>query len=119
MGGAMLSGWVEQGLSPSIVIDPAPEAARHAGPSVRVVGSAADVPPEFRPDAVILAVKPQVAAAALPEYRRFAGGAVLLSIMAGRTLAGLGALLGPEAALVRAMPNTPAAVRRGITVACA
>ena len=42
----------------------------------------------------------------------------MLSIMAGRTIAGLRALLGTEAAVVRAMPNTPAAIRQGITVAC-
>ncbi len=67
----------------------------------------------------MLAVKPQVAPASVPAFRRFAGSAVFLSIMAGRTLAGLAELLGPEAAIVRAMPNTPAAVRRGMSVACA
>ena len=46
-----------------------------------------------------------------------AGSAVFLSIMAGRTIAGMRALLGASAAIVRAMPNTPAAVRQGITVA--
>jgi len=67
----------------------------------------------------VLAVKPQNATAMLPLYARFAPGAVFLSIMAGRTIAGLRGLLGDGAAVVRAMPNTPAAVRQGITVACA
>ena len=119
MGGAMLAGWVEQGLASSVVVDPAPEAARLAGPAVQVVRSADAVPAGFIPEAVIVAVKPQSATAVLPTYRRFAGRSVLLSIMAGRTIAGLAALLGADAAIVRAMPNTPAAVRQGITVACA
>src|SRR5262249_32676317 len=58
------------------------------------------------------------AAETLPLYRRFAGQAVFLSIMAGRTIGGMCALLGENAAIVRAMPNTPAAVRQGVTVAC-
>jgi pyrroline-5-carboxylate reductase len=119
MGGAMLTGWIEQGLAPSIVVDPAPAAASFAGPAIRVLTSPDAIPADFRPAAVILAVKPQVAAEALPAYRRFAGNAVMLSIMAGRTIGGLAALLGDHVALVRAMPNTPAAVRQGITVACA
>ncbi len=70
------------------------------------------------PSAVVLAVKPQVAPKILPAYARFAEKAVFLSIMAGRALPGLSALLGEGAAIVRAMPNTPAAIRQGITVAC-
>ena len=66
----------------------------------------------------MFAVKPQNAAETLPLYRKFAGQAVFLSIMAGRTIGGMRALLGDEAAIVRAMPNTPAAVRQGMTVAC-
>ena len=65
----------------------------------------------------MFAVKPQNAAETLPLYRRFAGKAVFLSIMAGRTIGGIRALLGDAAAIVRAMPNTPAAVRQGVTVA--
>ena len=118
MGGAMLAGWREQGLSPSVAVDPAPEAARHADPDLVVASRAGEVPEGFAPAAVVLAVKPQSAAETLPLYRRFAGRPVFLSIMAGRTLAGIGALLGGEARVVRAMPNTPAAVRQGITVAC-
>jgi pyrroline-5-carboxylate reductase len=86
---------------------------------VTVVSDAATIPAGFAPAAVVLAVKPQNAAATLPLYARFAGGPVMLSIMAGRSISGMAALLGPGAAIVRAMPNTPAAVRQGITVACA
>jgi pyrroline-5-carboxylate reductase len=119
MGSALLSGWRERGLAPSVAVDPAPDAARMTGPDLTVVPDAAAVPDGFAPAAVVLAVKPQTAAEALPAYARFAGGPVYLSIMAGRTIAGITGLLAPEAAVVRAMPNTPAAVRQGVTVACA
>lgn len=119
MGGAMLAGWRERGLAPSFVVDPAPAATALAGGNVRVVTSADALPSEFQPAAVVLAVKPQQADAAVPGLARFAtGGAVVLSIMAGRTIAGLHAMLGADAPIVRAMPNTPAAIRQGITVAC-
>ena len=116
MGGAMLAGWRERGLAPSFAVDPAPPVVPEG------IGHAVEpgaVPAGFAPAAVVLAVKPQNAAATLPAYRRYAGSAVFLSIMAGRTSAGMRALLGEDAAIVRAMPNTPAAVRQGITVAYA
>jgi pyrroline-5-carboxylate reductase len=116
MGSAMLAGWRERGLSPSFAVDPSPDAARNSGADLTVVDALAAVPADFAPAAVILAVKPQSAAEALPAYAKFAGSAVFLSIMAGRTIAGIAALLGGSAAIVRAMPNTPAAVRQGITV---
>jgi pyrroline-5-carboxylate reductase len=118
MGSAMLSGWREQGLSASVAVDPAPVAAASAGPDLAVVPDAGAIPAGFAPAAVVFAVKPQNAAETLPFYRRFADEAVFLSIMAGRTIGGMRTLLGDEAAIVRAMPNTPAAVRQGVTVAC-
>ncbi len=116
MGGAMLEGWRERGLSEAVVVDPY-LAAAPAG--VTLVREASAIPAGFAPAAVVLAIKPQEAPAALPAYARFAGGAVFASVMAGRTVAFMRGLLGAEAAVVRAMPNTPAAVRRGFTVACA
>jgi pyrroline-5-carboxylate reductase len=118
MGSAMLAGWREQGLSPSVAVDPAPAAKRQAGADLQVLAQSTELPPGFNPAAVVLAVKPQNAADTLPAYSRFAGSAVFLSIMAGRTLAGMHGLLGDQAQIVRAMPNTPAAVREGVTVAC-
>ncbi|CAH2600166.1 Pyrroline-5-carboxylate reductase [Rhodovastum atsumiense] len=117
MGGAMLAGWRERGLAPSVAVDP--QLPLPPGPEVTVVADAAAIPADFAPAAVVLAVKPQNAAAVLPHYARYAGKAVMISIMAGRTIAGLRAVLGEQAAVVRAMPNTPAAVRQGITVGCA
>lgn len=117
MGGAMLAGWREAGLAASVVVDPADTTRRLSGPDLTVVGSAAEIPDGFRPAAVILAVKPQIAAEVVPSFARYAGEAVFLSIMAGRTTVGLSTLLGAAAAVVRAMPNTPAAIRRGVSVA--
>jgi len=117
MGGAMLGGWRERGLAPSVAIDPLLPAS--PGPEVTVITGPAQIPAGFAPAAVVLAVKPQQAADALPPLARYAGSAVMLSIMAGKTIAGLRGLLGDRAAIVRSMPNTPAAVRQGMTVACA
>ena len=118
MGSAMLAGWREQGLAPSFAVDPSPAAASFAGPDLTVIAKAADLPAGFAPAAVVVAVKPQNATETLPDYARFAGGPVFLSIMAGRTIAGIAKPLGAKAAIVRAMPNTPAAIRQGVTVAC-
>ena len=113
----MLAGWREQGLTAAVVVDPAPGAAALAGDEVTVVASGADIPAGFVPEAVVLAVKPQMAPQVLPSYARFAGHALFVSIMAGKTIHAVDAMLGVKAAVVRAMPNTPAAVRQGITVA--
>lgn len=114
MGGALLRGWRERGLAPSFAVDPAA-----SGDDESVVADPGALPPGFAPSALVLAVKPQVAASALPSYARFAEGAVVVSIMAGRTIASLESVFGGRAAIVRAMPNTPAAIGQGITVACA
>jgi len=121
MGGAMLAGWLEQGLPPeSVVVEPHAAATAGFAGRVRVVASIGDMPPGFAPAAVILATKPQEAAAVLPQLTGLvAGGPVFISIMAGRDIAGMRRALGDAARIVRAMPNTPAAIRRGFTVACA
>ncbi|MDO9711141.1 pyrroline-5-carboxylate reductase [Paracraurococcus lichenis] len=119
MGGAMLAGWLERGLTEAVVVEPHAAAAAAFAGKVTVVPEPAAIPAGFRPAAVVLAIKPQEAAATLPAFARLAGSETLfLSIMAGRAIAGMRALLGGEAAVIRAMPNTPAAVRQGFTVAC-
>lgn len=115
----MLAGWREQGVSHAVIVDPSPEAATLAGPNITVVADAAFIPLGFAPQAVVLAVKPQMAAEVLPAYARFSAHAVFISIMAGKTVHAIGALIGTKTSIVRAMPNTPAAVRQGITVAYA
>lgn len=123
MGGAMLRGWLAQGAEAARihVVEPYPDVlagfADH--PGLGFHASAETLPPDWIPDAVIFAVKPQEMDKVAPAYRRFTdAGAVALSIAAGRTLASFVPHLGEAAAAVRAMPNTPAAVGRGITVAC-
>ena len=121
MGSAMLEGWLEQGLKPSelAVIEPA-ETNRPRISRAAIVSSADELQPGFVPDIAVLAVKPQAMNDALPGLRRFAGDATtFLSIAAGKTIAYFRAALGEEARIVRAMPNTPAAVRRGVTVCVA
>ncbi len=122
MGGALLAGWLERGMAPDqvVVVEPfgaADIAARHG---VTVLDDAARLDAGLAPSVVVFAVKPQAMDDVAPAYRRFAGpGTVFLSIAAGRTIASFERLLGRHAAIVRTMPNTPASVGRGITVACA
>jgi len=120
MGGAMLDAWVALGLSPANVVvlepQPSPDIAALTERGVRLNpprDSVGDIA------AAVLAVKPQIAPEVLAALAPFVAGAtVVLSIMAGRTLRFLADNL-PGAALVRAMPNTPAAIGRAITVAIA
>jgi pyrroline-5-carboxylate reductase len=119
MGGAMLEGWLARGLAASdaIVAEPV-EALRPRKDGLLCVASSSEI--RETPEIVVLAVKPQTMDAALADLRRFAdGGAVFLSIAAGKTLKYFAGHLGATAKIVRSMPNTPAAVRQGITVACA
>ena len=73
MGSAMLAGWRERGLAPSVAVDPAPAALAWAGPDLRVVAEPAAIPSGFTPEAVVFAVKPQNAAATLPDYAGYGG----------------------------------------------
>ena len=120
MGGALMAGWLAGGLSADnvTVVEPQPEAAAAAGAKgVTVVGELAAVPEDMTPAVVMLAVKPQQMDAIVPSLARFAGpDTVFLSIAAGTTIAYLAEHLSAAAAIVRAMPNTPAAVGRGMTV---
>jgi pyrroline-5-carboxylate reductase len=115
MGGAMLTGWLAQGLDPACVavIDPmpAPEIAALAAKGVRI--NPADASPA---GILVVAVKPQMFREAGAALKRWVDTSTLVvSIMAGTTIAALQEACG--GAVVRAMPNTPAAIGRGITVA--
>jgi len=121
MGGALLDGWLAGGVAAAdvVVVEPAAGGAL-ADPSPRFVAEPDAIGRDFAPTVVIFAVKPQTMDEAAPRYARYAGaGTVFLSIAAGKTIAGFEAALGEGAAVVRAMPNTPAAIGRGISVACA
>ena len=119
MGSALLAGWRESGISKVVVADPSPDAAALACGDVSVVRSVAEIPSGFIPEAIVLAVKPQMAGDVAPALACFAGKALFLSIMAGKTIGWLASQFGDIAAIIRAMPNTPAAVRMGMTVAVA
>ena len=122
MGGALLAGWLREGLDPASVHvqdpTPAPEAAALMASHGIRVRHHAKLP--TAPAVIVLAVKPQIIDDVLPILASAIGpSTVLLSIAAGRTLANLASHLPPGTAIVRAMPNTPAAIRQGMTVACA
>jgi pyrroline-5-carboxylate reductase len=121
MGGALVAGWLNNGLDPLAVqvFDPAPPAesvefltrARVAIKPAPEAGTQAAV--------IVVAVKPQIIKTVLPTLRPLVGPKTIgVSIAAGTTLATLEEGLGPIA-LVRAMPNTPAQVGRGVTAAVA
>jgi pyrroline-5-carboxylate reductase len=119
MGSSMLEGWLALGLRPEQVIvtepQPSPEITALIGRGV-----ALNPPPDSIRDvgAIVIAVKPQVAADVVPTLaRHLTPETVVISIMAGRTIGFLQSKLGRSPAIVRAMPNTPAAIGRGITVA--
>ena len=127
MGSALLQGWLARGADAAQVIVVEPGAgARDAAASlgVTVLADATLVDPGFHPRVIVFAIKPQAMDVALPAYAVHSGGradgrTVFLSIAAGRSLASLQGLLGRDAAIVRAMPNTPVAVGRGMSVLCA
>ena len=123
MGSAMLAGWLDRGMERAsvAVVEPNGEQAQALRDShgVAVVGDPTDLPGDAEPSVVLFAVKPQVMDSVVTAYGKFVNPAtVFLSIAAGKTIAAYEAGLGGDAAVVRAMPNTPAAVQRGITVAC-
>jgi pyrroline-5-carboxylate reductase len=119
MGGAMLSGWLAQGLDARMlgVIEPHPSDETSAlaakgvrlNPTPKQIGAVATL---------VVALKPQMFREAGPMLKRYAGSSTLVvSIMAGTTIASIEETCGGM--VVRAMPNTPAAIGRGITVAVA
>ena len=112
MGSAMLAGWLKGGLPATSVWvqDPQPsEWVRSRGVHLN------ERQPE-NPAIVLLAVKPQMMPEALPALAPLGGGGTLfISVAAGTTIASYEAVLGPATPIIRAMPNTPAAIGRGIT----
>ena len=115
MGGAMLEGWLALGLDPAKVVvrepQPSAEISALGKRGVRINEPAANA------GVIVVAIKPQDAASVVPTLKSLAGeNTLVVSIMAGKTLDFLQGAL-PGLAIVRSMPNTPAAIGRGITVA--
>ncbi|MCV6585068.1 MAG: pyrroline-5-carboxylate reductase [Marinibacterium sp.] len=112
MGSAMLAGWLSDGLPSDAVwvLDPQPSDWLKA----QAVHLNSDLPPA--PAVVIIAVKPQMMQDALPRLAALGNGDTLfVSVAAGTPIAQFERLLGAETPIIRAMPNTPAAIGRGIT----
>ncbi len=111
MGSAMLAGWLKGGLPNTSVwvIDPFPsDWVKAQGVHVN-----ADLP--ANPALVLIAVKPQMMGAALPTLAAMGSDTLFVSVAAGTSLATYESALGSDSAIVRCMPNTPAAVGQGIT----
>ncbi len=122
MGSALLEGW-QRDDAPDIarfdIIDP--HRYQENSDTFFWHKSLEELPQDHAPQVIVLAVKPQDMEALLPAYRaRYAAADPLyISIAAGKSLRFLTFHLGEQARIVRAMPNLPALVRRGITVLCA
>jgi pyrroline-5-carboxylate reductase len=121
MGYAMLSGWLKSGrLEPAetFVVEPNAELrARAAELGCAVGGNAGAVPAYAVPALIVLAVKPQVIRDVTAGYRRFGGGGTtFLSIAAGTAMAAFEEILGEHTPIIRCMPNTPAAIGKGMMV---
>ena len=112
MGGAMLSGWLKGGLPPASVwvTDPYP-ADWLTGAGVHINAAYPEAPA-----VALIAVKPQMMGEALPSVAALGGGKTLvISVAAGTPIAKFEEVFGPGTPVIRAMPNTPAAIGRGIT----
>ena len=112
MGSAMLAGWLNHGLPAASVwvIDPYPS------DWLKTQGVNINAPLPEVPLVVLVAVKPQKIGEALPTIQVLGGGVSLfISVAAGISLATFENVLGADTPIIRAMPNTPAAVRQGIT----
>ena len=122
MGSAMLEGWIASGLVGSAVtiIDPLPSAELSAYCGALGITINTDWATIKPPDVLVLGIKPQMLDAAAPTLAPLAGeGTLVLSILAGKTIANLKLRLPKARAFVRAMPNLPASVGRGISGAVA
>ncbi len=122
MGGAMLRGWLAEGVAPSVVsvVDPlAASGGLELPTGVTAVAGPKELSEPAAADVVVVAVKPQILDRVLPSLPLLNGsGTVFVSVVAGKTIGAFESTL-EDAAIVRAMPNTPAAIGHGMTVLCA
>ena len=120
MGFAMLKGWLDSGLLKAhdvYVVEPTEVLRdRAAGAGVYAFENAESLPANLKPRMVLVAVKPQVMTQVLPAYKRFAPAATFVSVAAGIPVTLFESQLGHDAAVLRCMPNTPAAIGKGMLV---
>jgi len=120
MGGALLDGWLSAGLNPGAVfiVDPQLSANGSGRDGIACVASTADLPVSIAPAMVMLAVKPQLMPKVAPDYIPMVRetGAAVISIAAGIGMAAYEGWFGADTAIVRVMPNTPAAVGQGLSL---
>lgn len=124
MGQAMLAGWIRAGvLLPSevSVVEPnADLAARATGSGVSVHADASGLEAGLAPQMILFAVKPQVMREILPRYRALAGpDTTIASVAAGIRIAVFEDCFGADRGVIRCMPNTPAAIGKGMMVTVA
>lgn len=115
MGGAMLRGWLANGLTPDqvTVLDPHPAEWLT---DLQIQGLRLNTQPDTPPAIAVIATKPQIMADAIPGVAAFGNGPTMfISVAAGTLISTFESILGPETPVVRAMPNTPAAIGAGIT----
>ena len=122
MGGAMLEGWLKAGVAPAklVALDPLPPAEVKALLDENHIRHNPPLNTIDNVEVILVAVKPQIMDEVLAPLGGLAAShPLILSIVAGKTMAGLAQHFGRDAAIIRTMPNTPAAIGRGITAMAA
>lgn len=121
MGFALLKGWLKELVDLRVhVVEPDQSLRERALLAGATASSSADeIPSDFKPEAIVMAVKPRYVVTELTRYQTFLSeGALLLSVAAGVTLAAMERAVGPGSRIVRCMPNMPAAIGAGALVCC-
>ncbi|MBX9464168.1 MAG: pyrroline-5-carboxylate reductase [Aquamicrobium sp.] len=123
MGYAMLAGWLSSGklgADEAIVVEPT-DALRERATALGVtaLSDAGEIAADAAPRLVVFAVKPQVILNVVPAYARFKASATYVSIAAGTPISAFEGALGADAGIIRCMPNTPAAIGKGMMVVVA
>lgn len=123
MGYAMLAGWLSSGklaANEAIVVEPTDTLRERAATlGVTALPDAGAIPADAAPRLVVFAVKPQVILNVVPAYARFKASATYVSVAAGTPISAFEGALGADAAIIRCMPNTPAAIGKGMMVVVA
>ncbi len=119
MGSALAKGWLRHGLPPTAlwVVDPAPfDGQLDEMKAAQWVASSSALPKDMHPSVIILAIKPQMMTACLPSLNALnSNGTLVVSVAAGTAIKNISSHFAPSAVISRAMPNTPAAVGKGLT----